>query len=161
MQRPPLALLMADGVLTLPARAPRPTRWCWCSVALCTLLSMGTALALAVEPLHSIRELAHALAARRGPHETVLMLSNYYYNVSFYARVAGPVAVVEDWADSGVHRVDNWRKELADTGHFAPAHRCSSSSSYASHTKFRTGSAATKADVVSLQILTICTIVHE
>lgn len=48
------------------------------------------------------------------------MLGNYYFDLPFYARIPGPVEVVDDWTGAGVSRRDDWRKELADAGRFAP-----------------------------------------
>ena len=49
------------------------------------------------------------------------MLGHYYFDLPFYGRLLAPVAVVDDWSSADVGRRDNWRKELADAGHFASA----------------------------------------
>ena len=50
------------------------------------------------------------------------MLNGYFYDVRFYAGVRGPVGVVDAWSSPEVQADDNWRKELADAGRFAPVH---------------------------------------
>jgi 4-amino-4-deoxy-L-arabinose transferase-like glycosyltransferase len=118
---PPLAMLMADGYImslgTPPARAKRLWQ---ASIAITVVLSLGAVAAFAIHPLRSSRELAATLARQRGAQEPVVMLGNYYFDLPFYAGIAGPVEVVDDWTSADVGQRDNWRKELADAGRFAP-----------------------------------------
>ena len=117
---PPLAFLMAEGLLTLGMPSRRAKRLWWASAVVTTVLSLGAVLAFAIHPRHSSRELAAVLGAQRGLQEPVFMLNHYYYDVPFYARLRGPVGVVDDWSNPEVRKRDNWRKELADAGQFAP-----------------------------------------
>ncbi|HEV7914675.1 MAG TPA: glycosyltransferase family 39 protein [Albitalea sp.] len=116
----PLALLMADGVLALAERSRRAARLPGWSAAVSAILSLGAVAALSVHSPGSTRDLARALGARLSPHEPVLMLGHYFYDLPLYARLRAPVEVVDDWISPDVRRLDNWRKELADAGDFAP-----------------------------------------
>ena len=89
-------------------------------MCLAAVPSVGAVAALAVHPLPSSRELAAALTQQRQPGEPVFMLNHYAFDLPFYARLSQPVAVVDDWTSDDVGRHDNWRKELADAGRFAP-----------------------------------------
>ena len=118
---PPLALLMADGFLSLGAPSQRARRLWQVSVGVSAALSIGAVAALAVYPKPSSRTLAAALASQRGSDEPVYMLGRYYFDLPFYARMRAPVGVVDDWSSPDIAKRDNWRKELADAGTFAPA----------------------------------------
>jgi 4-amino-4-deoxy-L-arabinose transferase-like glycosyltransferase len=116
---PPLAALMADGYVQFAAPSRR-TRQLWLAgVALTSALSVASMIVLAVRPPNSLRGIATALASRQGRGEPVYMLGKYYYDVPFYARLTQPSRVVDDWLNPDVAKHDNWRKELADAGHFA------------------------------------------
>jgi 4-amino-4-deoxy-L-arabinose transferase-like glycosyltransferase len=118
---PPLALLIADGYLALGRPSVRDKRWWQAGLALGLAVSLGVVLALAVNPRDSSRDPARALAAQRGEDEPVVLLGNYYFDLPFYAHLRAPVSIVDDWNNSReIARHDNWRKELADAGRFAP-----------------------------------------
>lgn len=113
---PPLAWLAA-------AAWPGTGRWPaarWVAMAAGLLVSAAVLVAVTVKPRHSAQAVAQALHQGRVEGEPVLMVDDYFYDVPFYARLTEPVQVVEDWADPDVMRRDNWRKELADAGQFAP-----------------------------------------
>lgn len=118
---PPLAVLMADGFLSLGRPSSRARSLWRVSAGVAAVLSIGSVVAFAVHPLRSSRELALALGTQRNPHESVFMLNNYYFDVPFYARIGGPIGVVDDWSIREVGTRDNWHKELADAARFAPA----------------------------------------
>lgn len=116
---PPLALLLASlfavpGTPTVGAR-----RLWWAGACLCGALSLGGVVGLAASPLPSSRELAGPLRAGP-PGAPVFMLRRYDYDLPFHARLAGPVTVVDDWSGPDILQHDNWRKELAEAGRFAP-----------------------------------------
>lgn len=118
---PPLAMLMADGyIMSLGTPAPRAKRMWQASMVVTVLLSLGAVAVFAIRPLHSSRDFASVLREQRITHEPVVMLGNYFFDLPFYARLRDPVAVVEDWSRRAVNKRDNWRKELADAGRFAP-----------------------------------------
>lgn len=118
---PPLAALIADGALGLGNASARARRLWWASVALGAVVNLAAVAWLTLHPLHSTRELALVLRAERQAHEPVFMLGEYGFDVPFYARLAAPVGVVDEWSNPELHSRDNWRKELADAGRFAPA----------------------------------------
>jgi 4-amino-4-deoxy-L-arabinose transferase-like glycosyltransferase len=120
---PPLAMLMADGYLmSLVNKPPARAKRLWqAGMAVSAIVSVGAVAVFAIHPLHSSRDLASALATPRGAQEPVVMLGNYYFDLPFYARIRSPIEVVDDWASADIGKRDNWRKELADAGRFAPA----------------------------------------
>jgi 4-amino-4-deoxy-L-arabinose transferase-like glycosyltransferase len=119
---PPLAMLMADGYIMALAVPPARARRLWqASVAVTVLIDLGVLAALVTTPSRSSRDFASTLARQRGAQEPVVMLGSYYFDLPFYAGIRGAVDVVDDWAgadDAG--KRDDWRKELADAGRFAP-----------------------------------------
>jgi 4-amino-4-deoxy-L-arabinose transferase-like glycosyltransferase len=117
---PPLAMLMADGFVMALGTPPARARRLWqAGVAVAVVLSVGVVAALAIHPLRSSRDFASVLRQQRAAHEPVLMLGNYFFDLPFYARLDGPVFVVDDWSGDDTGRRDNWRKELADASRFA------------------------------------------
>ena len=117
---PPLAYLIADAFLARAQPASRAKRLWWASAGVAAALSLGTVLALTLHPSQSSQPLALALAAHRAPHEPVFMLGRYEYDIPFYAHLRHPVVVVDHWDNPEIALHDNWRKELADAGRFAP-----------------------------------------
>ena len=118
---PPLAWLMADAFLSIAAPSVLSKRLWWTSAAVAALLSIGAVIDFSVHPRKSSRQIAATLGAQRAPHEPVFMLGRYDHDLPFYARLRGPVAVIDDWTSAEVGQRDNWRKELADAGQFAKA----------------------------------------
>jgi 4-amino-4-deoxy-L-arabinose transferase-like glycosyltransferase len=118
---PALAYLLADGYSTLAA----PSRWqarLWrAGGAIGCVVSVAAVVFITLHGTASSREVARALAGQRAPTEPVVMLSHYEFDLPFYARLASPVSIVDNWADPDIARHDNWRKEIADAGHFDPA----------------------------------------
>lgn len=116
---PPIALLAADG---FAEPAGTRARWGW-SVA--TIAGMGLStvvvVALTLHPVESSRELAAALRSHSVGDEPVFMLGRYYFDLPVYGHLQRPVGVIDLWTDPEIERHDNWRKELAEAGHFAPA----------------------------------------
>lgn len=119
---PPLAVLVADGFETLEARLGASSRrsWLWSwgiSVAVCA----AAVAAMSIHPTRSTREIARLLRDQAAAGDLVVTLGTYPFDLPLYARLREPVVVVEDWSSGEVQRRDNWRKELADAGAFAPA----------------------------------------
>ena len=118
---PALAMLMADAYLTAVAARPARARRIWrVSAAVAALVGLGAVAAVAIYPMRSSQAFAAAIGARAGAAAPVVMLGEYYFDLPFYARLRGPAEVVDDWASPDVAKHDNWRKELADAGRFAP-----------------------------------------
>ena len=116
---PPLAWLIADASAAADA-APRARRLWRATLATSALLGVVAVLGLAATERHTTRGIGLALRDRRGADEPVFMLQGYLYDVPFYAGLRAPAFVVEDWDDPELPHRDNWRKELADAGAFAP-----------------------------------------
>ena len=116
---PPLALLLADGFMSLGVPSPRARRLWQASVGVAAALSIGAVVALTIHPRPTSREFAAALGAQRGINEPVYMLGRYDFDLPFYARIHAPVGVIDDWSSVEIAKRDNWRKELADAGEFA------------------------------------------
>jgi len=117
----PLAVLVALTAAPLVQRSER-MRTAWraslgAAVAVCVAVTVG----FTVSHPKSSRSLAQALAAHAHSAGNVVLLDEYRYDVPFYLRSASPVTVVANWNAADVQLHDNWRKELADAGDFAPA----------------------------------------
>lgn len=89
--------------------------------------SVVLALAVCLSPVVLAPRLAPDKDARRaaavvaGSPHPVVFLRNYWFDLPFYARLPGPVTVLDDWDDPALTRADNWRRELWDAKDFAPA----------------------------------------
>ena len=119
---PPLAALIAEGIATWRAnKGPHEVPWrITGSVAVSLLMALAPIAWLAMHPNKSTKVLAQDLLKARPPGQRVVMLEDYYFDVPFYAGLRDEVAIIDDWTGEGAQR-DNWRKELADAGTFAPA----------------------------------------
>lgn len=118
----PLALLIADGVQTTDVRVGTPSQraWLWaCCVG--AAISVAAVATFALHPTRSTREIANVLRQKAAPGEPVVMIGGYWFDLPQYAHLREPVTVVDDWSRSDVQHQDNWRKELADAGTFAPS----------------------------------------
>ena len=116
----PLAFFAADGYASLGKPSDAARRYWWLSAAVGVVLGLTALIVYTVRPVHTSRPLALALAAERKPGEPVVMLNRYDYDMPFYARLNEPVRVASDWADPDLYKHDDWRKELAEAGRFAP-----------------------------------------
>ena len=118
---PPLAALMADGFLQVEAAWPRSRRFWVASTVVTCIVSLSTVIGLTLRTPNSLQDLATALGTQRAADEPVFMLTQYHYDVPFYAHLDQPLHVVSDWTSGAVPQRDNWRKELTDAGQFAVA----------------------------------------
>jgi 4-amino-4-deoxy-L-arabinose transferase-like glycosyltransferase len=87
--------------------------------ALMCLLAVSV-LTLRPTPHHSAA--AHVLQSQAGPHDRIVMVDEYFYDIPFLANLNRPVVVISDWDSPEIARHDNWRKELLDAARFAPDH---------------------------------------
>ena len=117
---PPLVYLLVDGFAAIAAPSRRQLQLWWAGAAFACAVSIAAVAVLALRGTNSSREIASALVAQRAAHEPVLMLGHYEFDLPFYAQLRRPVIVVDDWADPDIAHHDNWRKEIADAGHFDP-----------------------------------------
>lgn len=116
----PMAWLVAERALAARDASWRGRRLVAASVAAGGLAGVLAVAYVAVHPLRSSRDLGLALASRIGPGDAVAFIEGAYFDVPFYAGLRRPVWIVDDWRSDEVLRRDNWRKELADAGRFAP-----------------------------------------
>jgi hypothetical protein len=105
------------ALIALAAARGRAWRWVAPLAAIACVTIVGV---LAWKAPHSSRATALALAAERAPGERVVMVDEMFYDLPFYARLAEPAIVASDWADPGLPKRDNWRKELYDAARFDP-----------------------------------------
>lgn len=109
-------------LLVLAAAAGQRRRaWRW-GMALGALACLAAALYLArTTALPSHRDVARALAERMQPGDRVVLATAPFFDVPFYARLAGPPVLLADWNAPGFAARDDWRKELRDAARFEPA----------------------------------------
>jgi 4-amino-4-deoxy-L-arabinose transferase-like glycosyltransferase len=118
---PPVAVFIALSAAPLLETSRGARRLWWASAAIAVSICVGAVIAFSLVHPKSSRELALQLAAHRGPHDGLAFLDEYHYDVPFYLRDASPVVLVSNWDPAEVQRHDNWRKEVADAGTFAPS----------------------------------------
>ncbi len=117
---PALAYFVADAYVRRTSDSASSSRWWLASAALGLLVSLGAVAGLAWKAPKSTRGFAAVLAAQGARGDAVFMLDHYYYDLPFYARLQQPVRVVGDWTRAKIDLHDNWQKEIADAGDFAP-----------------------------------------
>jgi 4-amino-4-deoxy-L-arabinose transferase-like glycosyltransferase len=114
----PLAYLMSDG-LQMKSANDRRARARWLvATGMAAVLGWGSVAWLATHHDRSTQELAQLLREGHRDDEPVVMLNDYYFDVPLMARLRRAAVVVDDWSAAKVNSRDNWRKELADAGHF-------------------------------------------
>lgn len=128
---PPLAFLIADATSPywskFQERVSGPSeRWtrtvARCLVAtpaLAAIVCLSATVAAHFYQPKSLESLGEILRGLRRAGEPVIFLGRYFYDVPFYARLDGPVSVVDQWLPSEVAD-DSWRRELVDAAHLAP-----------------------------------------
>jgi 4-amino-4-deoxy-L-arabinose transferase-like glycosyltransferase len=115
----PLALLAADAFVQR-AGSLRATRLWRVSAGLAILTCLVAVVVITVLAPGSNQKLSEAMRPQMQPEDQVVFLQGFYFDMAFNTRLRAPVVVVDDWDDPAVYQRDNWRKELADAGHFAP-----------------------------------------
>jgi hypothetical protein len=118
----PLALLAGDAAVRLSERSAAMRRLWRACAAIAPVLCLAIAGYAAFFIASPQREIGQVLRKQMSPGDPVFFVDEYYFAVPFYARLQAPVLVVTDWAAAEAKR-DNWRKELADAGQFAPGRR--------------------------------------
>jgi hypothetical protein len=113
----PLAWLVADAIAATGRRA----RWLGTATLVPgALLSAGYVVVSGLTYEGDNRALARALGALRGPDDATVFVRTYGYDIPMYARLRDPVRVAYDWRDPRLAADDDWRRELAEAGRFAP-----------------------------------------
>jgi 4-amino-4-deoxy-L-arabinose transferase-like glycosyltransferase len=115
----PWCALMALAIAAPRADGKRPV-WPWVmgasAIACVALVIVGV-----FKTPNSNEALARVLGTQMSTDDRVVMVAEYDYDVPFYARLARPVVIVDDWADPEIPHKDNWRKEIFDPARFEPA----------------------------------------
>jgi 4-amino-4-deoxy-L-arabinose transferase-like glycosyltransferase len=121
---PPLAALGAEAFFALRAGSSRvvPRLWAFSAVVALSLMPLLAALAARYQAPGSA-DVAQVLARERRPHERVVLLDRYPFDLALLARVDDAWIVIDDWRASEIAERDDWRRELVDAARFAPAER--------------------------------------
>jgi 4-amino-4-deoxy-L-arabinose transferase-like glycosyltransferase len=117
----PLAFLIGDSARAAVEDSSRMRRIWRLSATVAVVICVGFIAFASWRPSKSTRSLATVLAREAAPQDPIVFLYDYYFDLSFYARLRQPVRVVEDWSAPSVAERDNWSKELLDASRFAPA----------------------------------------
>jgi len=117
----PLAFLIAEPVLA----AWQTSRRQWLLAASASgLLAMSVCIGgvawLATRYDRDHTTIASTLRQLRAPDDAVVFVGDYFFDVPFLAHLQEPVPVVADWRPERIAEGDNWRRELAEAGTFAP-----------------------------------------
>jgi hypothetical protein len=117
----PLAFLIAEPVLAAwRGGAPRRRAAVVASAALASLVCIAALVWSATRYDKDNTALARTLLGLRAPHDPVVFVAEYFFDIPMYARLSEPVPVIGDWHDLKVAARDNWRRELAEAATFAP-----------------------------------------
>ena len=114
---PPLACVLAEGVLVAGRSRPRRMRLL---VGMGAMSCLATVLVVGLFGQTSALPLAQSMRPLMAPDDRVVMLDRYVYDASFYLRLDKPALVASAWSDPGMLTGDNWRKELYDASAFDP-----------------------------------------
>jgi hypothetical protein len=117
---PPLALFVALTVRPMLDNSPTARRLWRASAGAAVCVCLVVVITFTLLHPKSSRELATQLASHRVPHEGLAFIDEYPYDVEFYLHDSAPVIVVSNWDPVEIRQNDNWRKELADAGSYAP-----------------------------------------
>lgn len=118
---PPVAVLVAIVASPMLPASQAARRLWWVSVGLAACVCVAGVIGVTLTHPKSSRGLATQLASHRAAHERVAFIDEYAYDLPFYLRDNAPVVIVSNWDPAEIQHHDNWRKELADAGSFAPA----------------------------------------
>ncbi len=66
----------------------------------------------------STRDIADVLACAAQPNDVVAAVDDYPYDLPFYAQLAHPLEVIQDWDTLRQTAGDNWRRELFEGADF-------------------------------------------
>ena len=119
----PFAVLLASGLhegLTGPRAARRLRHIAWTAAGAATLC-VGLVVFLSFRGHSDIHGMRADLRQRFEPHDQLIMLDRYAYDLPFYLHAQKPAWVVSDWQSPQIPSTDNWQKELYDAGLFEPA----------------------------------------
>ena len=113
---PALALLMAEAVLGCSLRV---RRYFYAAAGISMLTCVIGVTMIARHDTRSSVALAQVYKGHAAQSDALLVL-DWRFDFPVYAGLHSPVPVLHDWRRSELERHDNWAKELADAGAFAP-----------------------------------------
>ncbi len=116
---PALAALIAEGIISHPAWGAAQSLRLPCISLLVALFCIAGITGIAVNDTKSSRHIASVYLNQARPEEALVFLNTYPFDMIFYAKIASPVIVFDDWEQAKSSGKDNWRKELLDAANFA------------------------------------------
>lgn len=113
---PAFATLMALLMQTATQTTPHASRWQAITIVGAVLACL---VAITVFTLHAQRSASYQLAqqvhTQVHPHDQLVMLGKYQFDLAFYLRLSSPAWVVADWPAMQLHLTgDSWEKELIE-----------------------------------------------
>jgi len=117
----PIAALVADAIVARFEAGKRRVRGvAFACAALAVLVCLAAVLYMRFAYHRDNTAIGHELARLRSPADPVVFVGEYFFDVPLHARLREPVPVTGNWADPGIMRRDNWRRELHEGAPFAP-----------------------------------------
>lgn len=113
-----LPALAPIGVLAALCLESVASRFFRLGIGLCGIACIASAAIVADAAPKSHAPLGNELRALRQPGDTVVFVDDYFFDVSFYARLTDPVLVVDRWLPEESAK-DSWRRELLDAQSFS------------------------------------------
>lgn len=116
---PALAVLSAAGWQRLMATRSQHLRWL--IALLCLNFGIAVSLVLMVGDVTRkgrSQDVAVVLACAASPADTVYVSGAFPYDLGFYAQIAKPLVVVQDWASVRQSAGDSWQRELFEGADF-------------------------------------------
>jgi 4-amino-4-deoxy-L-arabinose transferase-like glycosyltransferase len=113
---PALAALIAEGVANVTRFS---WRWKFAMVVIAATLCVGSIIAITRADDISSKPLVAAYRQNATPGEPLVFLQAFRFDVPFYARLAEPIIIIDNWDQPIVK--DSWPKELADAAKFKPS----------------------------------------
>ena len=112
---PPLAALITEGLVN-----GTPLRWRakFALVVLAATLCVGSIIAITRADDISSKSMVTAYRKNAAPDESLVFLQSYRFDVPFYAKLAEPIVVIDNWDEPKIK--DSWSKEIADAARFNP-----------------------------------------
>lgn len=115
---PPLAFLIGTGF----SHAAYPIRfkqvsW-WGAIFIALLLNISAIWVTTFSPRDSTKNIAQRFVQKANKAQPLFMLNHYFFDFPFYASLANPVIVVNDWKAEMEKQTDGQARELMDTVFF-------------------------------------------
>ena len=117
---PPIALLVA-GAVDARFGGASATVARWVGVAAAVACVAAVVVVARYDARRGNAALAATLDAQAGPGAEVYAYDTQPYDLAYHLRSARPLKIVAAWSDPAIATRDDWRRELADAGRYAPA----------------------------------------